>query len=35
MGDGDSDAPGGIIDGVGGYNGTLEDDAKIVVVRGF
>ena len=33
MGDGDSDTVGGIIDGVGSYNGTLEDDAKIVAVR--
>lgn len=33
MGDGDSPGAGGIIDGVGSYNGTLEDDAKIVAVR--
>jgi len=33
MGDGDSTGTGGIIDGVGSYDGTLENDAKIVAVR--
>ena len=33
MGDGDSPGVGGIIDGAGSYNGTMENDAKIVAVR--
>lgn len=33
LGNGDSEGFGGMIDGVGGYNGTLENGAKIVVSR--